>query len=104
MKVFLRCSCGTRDTRARGCDHKWAAQFKYKGAVVPLQTPFTNKADAVADAMRQRATWIKRATGQPVDDDEIAGAKGGQRLDAVRAAYLQDCVGRLTPDTLASTH
>ena len=102
MKVFLRCTCGTRDTRARGCAHKWAAQFKYKGAVIPLQTPFTNKADAVADALRQRATWIKRATGQPVDDDEIIGPKGGQRLDAVRAAYLQDCVGRLTPDTLAS--
>ena len=99
MKVFLRCTCGTRDTRARGCAHKWAAQFKYKGAVIPLQTPFTNKADAVADAIRQRATWIKRATGQPVEDDDIAGPKGGQRLDAVRAAYLQDCVGRITDDT-----
>jgi integrase len=102
MKVFLRCTCGSRDTRARGCDHKWASQFKYKGAVVPLQTPFTNKADAVADAIRQRANWIKRATGQPLEDDDLRGPKGGQRLDAVRAAYLQDCVGRITPDTLVA--
>ena len=100
MKVFLRCTCGTRDTRARGCVHKWASQFKYKGAVIPLQTPFTNKADAVADAIRQRANWIKRATGQPIDDDDLRGPRGGRRLDAVRAAYLQDCVGRLTAETL----
>jgi integrase len=100
MKVFLRCSCGTRDTRARGCAHKWASQFKYKGAVIPLQTPFTNKADAVADALRQRATWIKRATGQPVDDEDVTGQ--GRRLGEVRADYLQDCIGRITPQTLTT--
>jgi len=85
MKVFLRCACGTRDSRARGCTHKWASQFKYKGAVVPLQTAFVNKQDAIADAIRQRDTWIKRAKGLPVDDDEPQGA---QHLGSLRDQFL----------------
>ena len=35
MKVFLRCSCGTRDARARGCPHKWASQFSTRAPSSP---------------------------------------------------------------------
>lgn len=99
MKVFLRCACGSRDSRTRGCTHKWASQFKYLGAVVPLQTPHINKQDAVNDAIRQRDTWIKRAKGLPVDDDVPAGAT---TLAALRDTFLREAIGSVTDETLVA--